>query len=112
MSSNQTLQVRVARKAVEARADLELDALGDKLTQAERVAYRSLAHAAPEQYTALVAEKRGAGAPEGGRDVQRSESPVPPGPRGPVGSTSTAAPVGSALASLASVATAPAGVAN
>lgn len=101
-----------ARKAVEARAELELDALGDKLSQAERVAYRAIAFTAPEQYSALVAEKRGAGAPEGSRDVQRSESPVPPGPRGPVGSTSTAAPVGTALASLASVATAPAGVAN
>lgn len=101
-----------ARKAVEARADLELDALGDKLSQAERVAYRAIAFAAPEQYSALVAEKRGAGLSDGSRDVVRTESPVPPGPRGPVGSTSTAAPVGTALASLASVATAPAGVAN
>lgn len=103
-----------ARKAVEARAELELDALGDKLTQAERVSFRSLASKAPEEYASLVAGKRGPseGTTDTGRDVQRSESPVPPGPRGPVGSTSTAAPVGSALASLATVATAPAGVAN
>lgn len=95
-----TTATETARKAVEARADLELEALGDKLSQAERVAYRAIAFAAPEQYAALVAEKRGAGAPDGSRDVARTDSPVPPGPRGPVGTTN-AAPVGAALAQLA-----------